>query len=279
MPTDSEFALAPGRDNLDGLTTLYALGQAQGLFTMWEAGDLRTNFHPYRARQRGGDGSLYRIGLPWLEVFLEALEPAERNLLRTTFCTGERAAVTVQCRDNSDVWHCYNGYLVWPEAYQDDRRERGVWFDNRLIIEDLEEIVMAYGEIYVSGGTVAQALTTTPAALTGFTTDGLSSGVTVSHTTDSIVIDTAGVYRCEFSAWAVAPDLGATFTFTFAVNGVTQTKSITKLIGSAEYQDLHLVELIALAATDTLTVYAASDNAGGENLILEDATLSVVRVM
>lgn len=57
-----------------------------------------------------------------------------------------------------------------------------------------------YGEIYVSGGAVAQTLTTagTFYKVTAWTTDGLSNGVTVDAANDKITIDTAGDYLVQF---------------------------------------------------------------------------------
>lgn len=57
-----------------------------------------------------------------------------------------------------------------------------------------------YGEIYVAGGSTPQTFTTanTFYKITGFTTDGLSNGVTPAAANDRVTIDTEGDYLIQF---------------------------------------------------------------------------------
>jgi hypothetical protein len=68
----------------------------------------------------------------------------------------------------------------------------------------------AYGNLYVAGGSTAQALTSTPAKLTGFATAGPCSatagpsggnrGVVVDAANDKITVKGGGAYKVDFHA-------------------------------------------------------------------------------
>lgn len=59
----------------------------------------------------------------------------------------------------------------------------------------------AYGEIYVNGGAVAQAITAdTYTKVTAFVANGESKNTTASHTNDKITLTDAGVYMLHLNA-------------------------------------------------------------------------------
>jgi len=148
--------------------------------------------------------------------------------------------------------------------------------------QDLRDALLScmsgYGSITVLGASAAQtSISATPAKLTGFTANGPSSQMTVDHTTDTITVGITGVYklRCQVSFSGTA---SKTFLFRAYVNGVVTTLGCTRMLGaSGDVGSCGFGGLLALTASDAVTVYISSSD-GGTALTVADAQLSLVRV-
>jgi hypothetical protein len=143
---------------------------------------------------------------------------------------------------------------------------------------------LCYGEIYVKGNSTPLALTTqnTWYQFVGFDTDGLSKNTTPDHTNDHIRIDEDGKYLVSASIYG---DIAAANTDKIEFQ-------IYKNNGNAGFDNLFqpssrlwgngfpvsLSGLVTLTALDTVELWARNVSDSGENLIIENAVLSVLQV-
>lgn len=144
----------------------------------------------------------------------------------------------------------------------------------------VSQVLPVYGEMRVEANSTPQtSISTTPAKLTSFNTDGLSNGCTVDSTTDNdIEVLTAGVvyaeFLCSFSGTA-----SQTFFFEIYKNGAAtgirfeRTMSGTPVTGAAA-----CAGRITCAANDLFTVYVYSAAGSGHSVTVREAQLNVTRV-
>ena len=194
------------------------------------------------------------------------------------------AAVTVRTYNRANgTWEYYTATAIRPTV--DEMEIVGKSFSYPLsfiectLLTDEDED-MAYGEIYAEN-TSSVTLSTTPSKLAVFDTNGESSSdVTPDHANDQISVTTAGTYRCHFGFAIV---LGASddsdYKFNFRINGVEVTPGAEfALMYDGNYpNDLMIsrTRMLALAASDVVTVYGEANDATGKTVDLKNAVLNI----
>ncbi len=126
--------LAPGHNNTAGLLALWELQPP--LFENYRL-DVLTEWHGCESRVRAADRSWKTLGRPYVDILLAAITVAERQLLRSTYCPGQTAPVTIQTLNKDlDLVRIYNGTLEWMDNEQEVYTQ-GAWTEVRLRISDL----------------------------------------------------------------------------------------------------------------------------------------------
>lgn len=138
---------------------------------------------------------------------------------------------------------------------------------------------MQFATIYLRDGSTQQAdITTTAVKLTCFAANGLYSGVTPDHTTDSLTVLYAGTYYFWFSIEATKT-ASQLYKFNIRVNtveGLYQT-SFPSNTATSYFAAMH--GPLSLSVNDVVTIYCESDDAtSGTHLTAVDAQLSLIRV-
>jgi hypothetical protein len=134
-----------------------------------------------------------------------------------------------------------------------------------------------YAEIYVTGGTAAQTLSTAPALLTAFTTDGLANGATPAHGTDSVTVAATGVYEVCVGT-SMYGDNGAVILVEVYVDaaatqvGTKRTMSAASAVGSATR-----CGLVSLTAAEVVTAQVSA-SAATPDIVVERGALSIVQI-
>lgn len=145
-------------------------------------------------------------------------------------------------------------------------------------VQIIEEETM-FGSIYLRDGSTQQAdITTTPVKLTCFAANGLYSGVTPDHTTDSLTVLHAGTYYFWFSlrATKTASQLYKFNIRVNAVEGLYQTSFPSDADTSAFAS---MSGPLSVSVNDVVTIYVETDDAtSGTHLTAVDAQLSLIRV-
>lgn len=137
-----------------------------------------------------------------------------------------------------------------------------------------------YGGICSKDSSIAMSgIGTTPKQFTGYDTNMPSNGVTSSHSSDSITVVTAGVYFISSTITfetSAAGDAG-TYQFHLRINGVEDANFGTRrdMSGSSDVGSCAFSGVISLSASDVLTVYVESDDAGNDDIVIEAAQFSV----
>jgi hypothetical protein len=117
-----------------------------------------------------------------------------------------------------------------------------------------------YGEMQVTDGSTAQSsLSSTPAKMTGFDTDGVSNGITPDSTTDNdLNVPLAGKYRIYFHH-SFTPDASEDYTFEVYKNGaVTAIKCYIEANATPDDVHVSMEGILTLAASDLLTIYVST---------------------
>lgn len=148
--------------------------------------------------------------------------------------------------------------------------------------EDVRDIVASlygsFGELRTIEGSATQAITGTPAKATGFTSNGLSVGCVVDHTTDDITVDVDGVYdiRLEGSFAGSSNDI---LYLGIYVNGSDGGLPYidTAISTGGDVQSGATGGFLDLSAGDVLTVYVWSDT-GGTEFIPHQLSLRAKRI-
>jgi hypothetical protein len=148
--------------------------------------------------------------------------------------------------------------------------------------QDLRDFLVSaigvYGSLTCFDGSTAQtSLGTTPALLTCFTTDGSANGTTPANASDSITVNVAGNYDCYFQC-SFSGTNSANVQFRLRNNAVEQSYGCTRKLGTGG--DVGSASFIApgitLAASDVLTIYVETDDAGGgDQITVVDAQFCV----
>ncbi len=135
-----------------------------------------------------------------------------------------------------------------------------------------------YGALYVANSVATQSLTTTPAKITMWATDGLSDNTTVANANDSITVLITGVYQIHASITGHGSNTDV-YTFTPNINGTAVTGVQARVTNSgSNIATASFCCLVSLTANDVITVYGSSDQLGGSTYNYKDGQLCVVRV-
>jgi len=148
--------------------------------------------------------------------------------------------------------------------------------------QDLRDFLVSsmggYGSIYVNGGSTAQTgITGTPAQMTGFATNGISSGTTPDHANDKITILTAGDYLINASASFIGSSSDI-FQVEIYNNTTGTGYAFNRFISAGgDTGDAGCNALITCAANDEISLYISSST-GGTSFTPQEASLIVTRV-
>jgi hypothetical protein len=134
--------------------------------------------------------------------------------------------------------------------------------------QDMRDVLVTlhgvYGDLLITAGAAAQgSISTTPAKVTGWDTDGLSAGTTPDHATDNdISVGSDGVYDVRFSLSVSAATASALFRLEVYKNGVA-TGIAAEIVTNAT-PDRFVVAgggLLSCSANDNIELYVVSDGA------------------
>lgn len=150
------------------------------------------------------------------------------------------------------------------QIYITDGLGSGSWINNSR-----------YGELYITAGATTQTLSAASAyARLDPGTEwraGISSGVTLNATDGTITVLETGAYLVSF--WVVfltaALAAGTRYSFRYAVNGTTSTRTIStsKETTGADYLDTGASGIVSLTAGDILSIHVAGDGTSSSTLI------------
>jgi hypothetical protein len=148
--------------------------------------------------------------------------------------------------------------------------------------QDLRDFLVSvfggYGSIYVNGGSTAQTgISGTPAKMTGFAVNGISSGTTPDHTSDNITIITAGDYLINASVSFVGSSSDV-FQVEIYNNTTGTGYAFNRFISAGgDTGSASCNALITCAASDEISLYISSST-GGTSFTPQEASLIVTRV-
>ena len=143
----------------------------------------------------------------------------------------------------------------------------------------------SYAEISVEGNAVETTISSADAyvQVTVFDTDDLSSNMTPDHTNDHITIDEAGVYFVVATA-SVFSGTGSAAIFSFEIKSNNGTVAHTNIHsdrqlsgGGGDAGSVTMAGITAFAVNDTVEFWILNQT-NTVNLVIEDASLSVVRL-
>lgn len=146
----------------------------------------------------------------------------------------------------------------------------------------LVSIFGGFASLLTIGASTSQTVTATPTKMTGWSSNGISSGLTPDHTSDDVLIDVDGVYRINWGACfsgtnsktyfiAIYKDVGAGFIDA----GLPRIER--KLGTGGDVGSSHMHGNISLSATDKVAAYVWSSD-GGTSFVPQEASLSINRI-
>jgi hypothetical protein len=125
--------------------------------------------------------------------------------------------------------------------------------------------------------TAQPGITSTPAKLTGFDTNGIFNGTVPDHTTDDITISVAGDYLVS-GALSFIGSSNATFDIDIYINSTNTNYGFERKLGTgSDVGSGPLEGLITCAANDTISVFISSPD-GGTTITPTQASLIVTRI-
>lgn len=134
-----------------------------------------------------------------------------------------------------------------------------------------------FGEIYVENGASAQALSTSYAKISQFTTIGsVSPGVVASHSNDNIQATVRGAYKCVADISASGTTAGMEVILALFKNGTVIAGTQSRIVLAATIDKMHIqIESIQeLSSNDTIDVRAKVVS-GTPNFLVEDGRLAI----
>jgi hypothetical protein len=275
--------IAKGYNNYSGLTNLELLSVDKGEtyfprvndFGLWRDGQ------PFVL----GDGIERDNGFASTQWETTGITYQHWWYLYTSILGGNRSGkVTIKTRKYTPLmddtmtakYVIANAILTLPPPPDSERAFLGYsqWVYNFSRIDILHEDKMI-GEIYVKDGSTSQDnIGTTAVKLTAFASDGISDGVTVSNSTDSLTIVQAGKYQVNFSV-DYTSTVATAWTFAVRVDAVESNFLVNGIAADA----LAKSGLLDLSAGEVVTVYVESDDGGATaDLTVVNAQLSLVSV-
>ena len=145
----------------------------------------------------------------------------------------------------------------------------------------------AYGDMYITNGSVAQTLAAASAKAklnpTGSWTANGNQAVTIDATNGQITVLQGGVYQLDF--WIVfetaAISGGAAYNFHYAINGTSGTRKVyvRKTTNNVDTLNVSAVGYATLAANDVVSMYVGGDGtSSGTTITPKEAGFSILLV-
>lgn len=147
----------------------------------------------------------------------------------------------------------------------------------------------AYGLLYTEDGDTSspeasQTSTGTMALLTTWRANGASSGTSVDHTADKIVVDNGGVYQIELAV-SFSGDANSTYECEIYHDNVSASptptatgfKLVRKLGVGGDVGSASLIGLVEMDAGDGVMIYMRSTD-GGTEFLTHNAQLMVTQI-
>ena len=156
-------------------------------------------------------------------------------------------------------------------------------FSQQEFAQFVNAITGEYGELITANNGGNQTPGTTPVLSTQWNANGLSSsGITPDHTTDTIAISNAGIYRAH-AQFSFSGTVNAEFVLELysSLNDTpiaTGIKTIRKLGGGGDVGSCSFIGYVQLLENDEIGVFVNSI-AGGQQIVIEEARLIIDRVV
>ncbi len=267
VETFQKNAIAAGHDNIAGLTNIETITVNSHYF---QPVDDLDNWSDGAGTLRGSDGVTVPQGFASTAWNAGLITRDQWYYLYSNILGGNRSGkVTIKTQRYNPGFYVYcnaNLDIGDPPTLQSRINEYAPFIYRYSRLKILEEDLM-YGDIYAKDASTGQAsIDTTPALLTGFAANGLSSGTTPDHTSDNITVAFAGVYTFSFHISATAT-ASTQFLFYIRVNaeeGNYGCEFTTNATPDAEQASMS--GRLTLSANDIVTVYVQSDAGGGATL-------------
>lgn len=232
-----------------------------------------------------GDGDAAQVTLtPTYDGAHTVTRHSYRKLANPTLTNS--AVVTDACRDHYDAaagTHkaldaAAGGAGAWEKVNANGTVMYGPVYSGK----DLKTPATAYGEIYLSTGTVNQdlAVSGTPQRVTGFDADGVGVGCTPTSVNDKITVGVTGTYwvtaQCSISGDAAGYFVGVVQEASGTPTGPGPGMSAS--LAASEVKAVIAQGYMTLTAGNDLTVYMASDGPDHTSVDVGDLGLTLMRV-
>lgn len=150
--------------------------------------------------------------------------------------------------------------------------------------QDLRDFLVSvwsvYGALSVYNNASSQSFNTTPSKVTAWAIETSGAGVTVSASTDDITINTDGVFKVQAGLTLVSLNATTQYTFHIALNGVrvSGASASVEVQSANDVINLSIVHPVTCVSTDIISIYAESDDAGGQNATIQHGQVYVERI-
>lgn len=145
----------------------------------------------------------------------------------------------------------------------------------------------AYGELYITGGTVSQTLPAASATAilnpTGAWSAGSSQYMTLTPASGTLTVVNGGLYQLNFyvifTTAAIAS--GAQYNFHYAINGTHSTRKLLNVKTTNGVDTIHITGsgLVLLADNDILSIYIGGDvTSSSTAIIVKEASIQALLV-
>jgi hypothetical protein len=287
--TFNQNMIAKGYNNFSGLTNieLIPVGGHSAEPYLPRVNDLGIQY----TRKVTGDGLVRRDGFATAQWLAAYMSFAQRTYIKMNILDGnDSGKVTIKTRLDdvpfddtmTDIYVITNAILTLPPLPDGDQYNYGLrqfsYDFTRIDLNSLLHEDKMYGEIYVKDGSTSQDNISTAVKLTGFATNGESSGTTVSNSDDSITVVVAGKYLFNFSI-TFTSTASTKWTFGVRVDGAegnflcdAETNATPDAISTS------MSGILDLAAAEVVTIYVESDGGGTEDITMVHGKLSIVSI-
>lgn len=149
--------------------------------------------------------------------------------------------------------------------------------------QDLRDLLVSalggYGEVYTTGGTGTQALTSSPTLINQITTNGDSSNVVPDQANNRLTISTAAVYQITANISWTSDSVSDVFTFEIKKNDASMIagqKVLQRCVAANEPNSITIGGQESLAAADYIQLFASCD--ASKNLLVKELNFRVKRL-
>ncbi len=129
--------LAVGHDNADAMIVIHKIHRGLWQYRKW---GYSVVWHSAENKVLNGDRRLVNLDRPWGEVVIPVMCRSAYNHMRTTYCAGNDALVTVRFWETiSDSWQNYNARIVMTDLEKDQIKEDDV-YEVKIEFRDMIQI-------------------------------------------------------------------------------------------------------------------------------------------